>query len=72
MDHIVETRDTSHFEISPSNDDAEESMYAMVVTLDTSHLEMSPVNLSDPGTRLYNNQLVSVTAETSQDPIGPC
>ena len=48
----------------------------MVVTLDTSHLEMSPSNLFDPGTGLRfaskNNQLISVTAETSQDPIGPC
>ena len=33
---------------------------------------MSPVNLFAPGTRLYNNLLMSVTADTSQDPTGPC
>ena len=51
-------------------------MAFMVVTLDTSHLDMSPVNLFAPGIRLSfaskNNQLMSVNAETSQDPIGPC
>ena len=48
----------------------------MSVTLDTSHFEMSPSNLSAPGTGLEfsskNNQLISVTAETSQDSTGPC
>ena len=48
----------------------------MVVTLDTSHLEMSPLNLFAPGTGLYfpskKNPLISLTAETSQEPIGPC
>ena len=33
---------------------------------------MSPVNLFAPGTPLYNNLLMSVTVEISQDPIGPC
>ena len=33
---------------------------------------MSPVNSFSPGTPLYNNLLMSVTAEISQDPIGPC
>ena len=68
MPQMLVTLDTSHFEISPLNDGAEENMYAMVVTLDTSHLEISPVNLFAP----YNNQLMSIKAETSQDPIGPC
>ena len=45
----------------------------MLVTLDTSHFEMSPMNLSAPGTpSRLNNWLISVTADTSQDPIGPC
>ena len=44
-----------------------------VVTLDTSHLEMSPLNLSAPRTASgLNNSFISVTAETSHDPIGPC
>ena len=48
-------------------------MYAMVVTLDTSHLEMTPVNLFALGTTSWlNNWLISVTAETSHDPIAPC
>ena len=42
----------------------------MLVTLDTSHLEMSPLNLL--GFALKNNQVMSVTAATCQDPIGPC
>ena len=42
----------------------------MSVTFDTSHLEMS--TLSEVGTPSKNNQFISVTAETSQDPIGPC
>ena len=50
-------------------------MAFMVVTLDTSHLDMSPVNSFALGIRLSfaskNNQLISLTAETSQDPIGP-
>ena len=54
--------------------------------LDTCHLERSPLNSFAPGTGLYfsfapgtgsyfvskNNRLISVTAETFQDPIGPC
>ena len=43
----------------------------MLVTLDTSQLDMSPMNLFALGTNL-NNKLMSVAAETSQDPIGPC
>ena len=42
-------------------------MPSMFVTLDTSQLEMSPSNTEE-----WNNQLISVTAETSQDPIGSC
>ena len=42
-------------------------MWFMLVTLDTSHLERSP---SNDGAE--NNKPISVTAETSQDPIGPC
>ena len=49
-------------------------MCAIVVTLDTSHLEMSPINLFASGRGLFfvsrNNRLISVTPETSQDPIG--
>ena len=45
----------------------------MFVTLDTSHLEMSLLNLFVPGiTSSLNNWRILVTAETSQDPIGPC
>ena len=46
----------------------------MSVTLDTSHLEMSPANayLYPPGEYFTNNRLISVTADTSQDPTGPC
>ena len=73
---MLVTLDTSHLERSPLNDDAEANMPIMSVTLDTSHLERSPLNLSAPGTRLLlaskNNWLMSVTAETSHDPIGPC
>ena len=48
-------------------------MTYMLVTLDTSHLEMSPLNLSVPETTVESNtSFMSVTAETSQDPIGPC
>ena len=42
-------------------------MDRMVVTLDTSHFERSPLNDD-----VENNKVISVTAETSQDPIGPC
>ena len=42
----------------------------MAVTLDTSHRDMSPLN--ELGTPSKNSQLISVTAEISQDPIGPC
>ena len=41
----------------------------MSVTLDTSHLEISTLNA---GGALSNKLFISVTAETSQDPIGPC
>ena len=72
---IVVTFDTSHFETSPLNDVALLNILVIVVTFDTSHLEMSPLNLSAPGRGAYfastNNPLISVTAETSQDPIGP-
>ena len=45
----------------------------MSVTLDTSHFERSPVNLPAAGTKsVWNNRLISVKADTSQDPIGPC
>ena len=73
---MLVTLDTSHLERSLLNDDAEANMPIMLVVLDTSHLERSPLNLSAPGTRSLlaskNNWCISVTAETSQDPIGPC
>ena len=48
-------------------------MRYMLVTLDTSHVEMSLLNLFAPGTNLsLKKWLISVTAETSQDPMGPC
>ena len=51
-------------------------MPLMVVTLDTSHLERSALNLFAPGTGFQlsstNKLVMSVTAETSQDPTGPC
>ena len=40
----------------------------MLVTLDTSHLERSPSN----DDALENIWRMSVTADTSQDTIGPC
>ena len=40
----------------------------MFVTLDTCQNEMSPLN----DVAEANNELMSVTADTSQDPIGPC
>merc|ERR1719247_3185472 len=72
---MLVTRDTSHLERSPLNDFNLWSMPSMVVTRDTSHLGISPLNLSAPGRGFQpglNNVLISVTAETSQDPIGPC
>ena len=48
--------DTSHLEISPLNDNA-----------DVKTLRMLVFSLDTK-----NNQLMSVTAETSQNPIGPC
>ena len=67
------TLDTSHLEMSPLNADALTNMLHMPVALDTSQLDMSPVNLLAPGTKsLLNNSLMSATAETSHDPIGPC
>ena len=73
MKPMLVTFDTSHFERSPLNDDASQNMLVIVVTLDMSHLEMSPLNLSVPETTLESNtSFISVTAETSQDPIGPC
>ena len=42
-------------------------MWFILVTLDTSHLERSPLNDG-----VENNKVMSITAETSQDPIGPC
>ena len=48
-------------------------MRRILVTLDTSHLERSPLNLLAPLiSSPKNNSLMSVIAETSQDPIGPC
>ena len=45
----------------------------MSLTLDTSQVEMSPVNLCVPEiTSLSNTWLMSVTADTSHDPISPC
>ena len=70
---MLVTLDTSHLERSPLKDDVEWNMPRMVVTLDTSHLEMSPLNLSAPRTASgLNNSFISVTAETSHAPIGPC
>ena len=43
-------------------------MADILVTLDTFHVERSPLN--DDKER--NMPPMSVTAETSQDPIGPC
>ena len=42
-------------------------MACMTVTLDTSHLKMSPLNDDAPSNMLF----MSVTSDTSQDPIGP-
>ena len=67
--------DTSHFEMSPLNDDADPNVPRMLVTVDTSQFDISPLNSSVPGRRLLfaskNNRLISVTAGTCQDPIGP-
>ena len=73
MSSILVNLETSHLERSPLNDDAEANMPSALATLDTSHFEMSPLNLFTPGTiSLLNNAVMSITAETSQDPIGPC
>ena len=64
--------DTSHLEISLLNDDASANMAFMLVTLDTSHFERSPLNNdAEEPARVPNDELMSVTADTSQDPIGP-
>ena len=56
-----------------ANDDAPENIFSMLVTLDTSHLEMSALNDDASGTLFALNKLIiSVTPDTSQDPIGPC
>ena len=48
-------------------------MNAMVVTLDTSHSEISPVKLLGvEAASALSSQLISVTADTFHDPIGPC
>ena len=70
MPSMLITLDTSHFERSPLNDDAEVNMKSISVALDTFQREMSPLNLSASGSG--NNELISVTAETSQAPSGPC
>ena len=45
----------------------------MLITLETSHVEMSPLNDEASGpSHVLNKLFISVTAETSQDPIGPC
>merc|ERR1719201_2227563 len=71
---MVVTLDTSHLERSPLNDDAVKNKLSILVTLDTSHLERSPLNVFAPSivfpNSSTNNALMSVTAETSQDPIG--
>ena len=66
------TLDTSHLEMSQLNDDAEKNIPNISVTLDTSHLEMSPLNAASGTSHASNNLFILVTAETSQDPIGPC
>ena len=75
MPCMVVTLDTTHLEISPLNVFASRNMNCMVVTLDTSHLERSALNLCAPGTALSclskSNPLISVTAKTFQNPIGP-
>ena len=73
MSIMAVTLDTSHLEMSPPNDDAPINMRDMSVTLDTSHSEMSPTNDGPDGTSHGSNKLfILTTAETSQDPIGPC
>merc|ERR1719174_3024027 len=71
---ILVTLDTSHLEMSPLNDDALKNILCILVTLDTSHFERSPLKSCAPSTGFpdssTNNLLMSVTAETSQDPIG--
>ena len=41
---MLVTLDTSHLEMSLSNDDAPANISSMLVTLDTSHLERSALN----------------------------
>ena len=51
-------------------------MKPMSVTLDTSHFDMSPLNVFELVTGFCfeskSNQLMSVTAETCHDLVGPC
>ena len=76
MPNMPVTLDTSHFDRSPLKDDASVNMRCILVTLDTSHFERSPSNLLALGTgipfELANKLSMSLTAETSQDPIGWC
>ena len=44
MRFMVVILDTSQFEISPLNDNAELNIFSVLFTLDISHLEMSPSN----------------------------
>ena len=77
MEPMSVTRETSHLESSPLNDEAEANMSRMSVTLVTSHLEMSPLNVDAGANKpavlvTMNNWLMSLIANTSHDPIGPC
>ena len=67
MKSMLETLDTSHFEMSPLNDDAKRNIAGMVRTLDTSHFERSRLN--DLAER--NIELMSFTLDTSHFEISP-
>ena len=61
MKFIVVTFDTSHFEMSPLNDEEPRNMALMSITLGTSHFEMSPLNEVAPA----NIALIVFTLDTS-------
>merc|ERR1719201_1453892 len=72
---MLVTLDTSQLEMSPSKDDAGLNIRNISVTLDTSQLDMSPLNSLALLMRFIflsmNSAVMSVTPETSQDPIRP-
>ena len=64
---MLVTLDTSHFERSPLNENAELNIPYISVTLDTSHFEMSPLKEFAPANMAY----ILVTLDTSHFEMSP-